>query len=414
MRHKLDLFSYLSAFLSIFLFTATLSTIASAEEDAVYKPLTIDGLIKFDIYKTYFSDEAFQEVFIKSAMSIRTAKVKLVANLDKWSAKISLQKSGEVITAKDMAFTYNGFNNIKLSFGRLYPIFGLENSQCSANSNFMENSVPGQMFATRYRSAVSLSGGIDNYGFGLSGFVTESTITSNNTPWKYGLSTRVFYSSATVDKAWSVSGSWFYENSDITTDKNDAGVHSPIFLLSGAKFGFASSRYWHVGDSSDAELDYSWAQKANHVAAFGGLLVMGNKALQTEWFWNIADTGPIESEVLTKVSVSTQVAWLLTGEARSISSNGTLNKVTSFNNAYGAMELVARYDYLYITPHVEQTNAEYALTFGFNWYITDRVKLQENLVIANLNNNLIDSNGVENPDDNKWVIGAGLRIQIEV
>ncbi len=356
------------------------SAAANAEVNNFSNNLSVGGLFKLDVYKTYFNDVAFDSYFIKKAMDIRDAKVKFAANSGDWALAFGMKKDGANWSASDVnvdyVVTYSGLDQFDISFGRMCPVYGLEGSQSSSNGTFMEDSIAGQMFAVDRRNAVTLSGSMDNFGGGASVFVTEGALASNATAWKYGFSARGFYNSVQPSKAWSVGLSFYYEDATRDTAAN-------TFSLSNTLVGFSTT-----------------AQKANNYASVGGVFAAGDKSAQTEIFYNVADT------TVNKLSGSVQGAWVVTGEAREFdASTGTLGSVAASNNAYGAVEVALRADYLYISGAAK---SEYAYTFGTNWYANSNVKLQANIVVASIDNAAIAGTN----DDDKYVIGAGLRAQV--
>ncbi len=391
MRHKLDLFSYLSArlslcslaSLSIFLFTATLSTIASAERNTLHNSLTMDGFIKLDVFRFYFND-----IFIwgdqnltfndNRAMYVRDGMVNFTANSANWSINFGINRTNDNVwyTSKDKVdyvITYSGFSKFDIRLGIMRPFYGLEASQSSVNSTFIEDSIAGQMFALDSRAAATIVGGANNFGGGASIFLTDKNYYTNfNHAWQYGFSTRGFYNNVQPNKVWSIGLSFYYEDSARNT-----------------KVGFPLTSVMSL---------VNYSHKANNYASVGGVFAAGNKSAQAEIFYNIA-----KSDV-TSLLGSAQAAWVVTGEAREFDARtGTLGSIAAANDSYGAVEIAFRVDYLYVSGG---DNNKYALTLGTNWYANSNVKLQANLIMANIESQMYG------PSDNQYVVGAGIRAQV--
>ncbi len=372
MRNKLSL--------ALFLSTSALSSAANVEDGNLRNSLIVDGFVKLDLLKVYFNDTAFDNDFIKRAMEVRNGRVSFASSYDNWTISFGAQKNyglSGLASDVDCVITYRGLSKSNISFGKMYPIYGLEWSQSKLHGTFMEDSIAGQMFAMERRAAVTMSGNIGSFGGGASIFLTgENYLNTYNNAWKYGLSARGFYNNVEPNKVWSVGLSFYYEDATRSTTTR-------TFQLIGTGVGFSNI-----------------SQKANNYASLGGVFVAGDKSAQAEIFYNIAYTD------VNKLYGSVQGAWVVTGEVREFdASTGTLGSVVASNSANGAVELALRADYLYISGAAKN---EYAFTFGTNWYLNSNVKMQANLVVASIDNDAITGTD----DDDKYVIGAGLRAQV--
>lgn len=78
-------------------------------------------------------------------------------------------------------------------------------------------------------------------------------------------------------------------------------------------------------------------------------------------------------------------SWLLTGESRVYSAGNVANPKPA--NAYGAVELAARYSRLDLDDGPVGGGRQHDWTFGANWYLTPYVKLQTNYVRLNATRN---------------------------
>ncbi len=427
MRHKLSLASSLLLSSSLFFSTVILNITASSEaytlHNSLYNSLTIDGFVKLDVFRVYFNDSSFDEGFIKRAMGIREGRVTLVANFGNWAIDLG-SYTDEGPLAEFWAYarkdaeclvTYSGFNGPEVSFGIMRPEYGLEASQSRLNGTFMEKSIAAQMFAPDNRAAVTISGGTDNFSGGASVFLTDANYSFDyNFYWQYGFAARGFYNNIQPQKTWSLGLSFYYEdNSGFYYDSDMDQVYFPGSGddegpgdeegPGGEGGGGQSTRVTKMNTFplSNTSVGFSSVpQKANNYASLGGVFVAGDKSAQAEIFYNLADTA------VTKLSWYVQGAWVVTGEAREFdASTGTLGSVVASNSANGAVELALRADYLYISGAAKN---EYAYTLGANYYINSKVKMQANLVVASIDNDAIVGTG----DDDKYVIGAGLRAQV--
>ncbi len=261
----------------------------------------------------------------------------------------------------DAYLEINAWPFAKLRAGKFKPPVGLERLQSDSTLVFAERGLPSDLLPQR-DVGIELSGdvgGVFTYQTAFTNGAADGALGDVDTNDGKEVSGRIFTRLAGLGLG--VAGTYTGDNTLLPTYKTGSGQQTFFSYSAGTVFDGEHTR---------------WAPQANYY--HGPVGIYGEYA----WSSQVARLGSAKSR-LTNRAWQAAASYVLTGENASY--NGVVPRLVFDPRAgtWGALEVAARYDQLYIDPDTftqalasASTSARKAsaYTVGLNWYLTRAVK----------------------------------------
>ncbi len=323
----------------------------------------VGGRIHFDAYM--FDEDEFSAT---SGTEFRRARLTLSGKAYGWEYKFENDFAGQSGTEgtgfRDL-FIATKMGPGKLTIGQFKPYRSMEELTSSNEITIAErpfSSATGIYNGRQFQQGVGYLMGGDNYTFGVSGFSLRSGAASAGRNEGVGAATRLTYAPIASDTSTVHLGlSYSVEN----LNKGTTGI--------AAAAGYGGRRGPSLSIASAAAGEEATVIGLEAAAVFGPFYTQAEYAMG-----DFAQATGDDQEVVTYY---VQAAFNLTGESKPYNkSNGVFRSVKP-KNPSGAIELVARYDFieredstLTTVNDGDQDREATSTTLGVNWYLNPNLR----------------------------------------
>lgn len=358
---------------------------------------TDDGQFKFGAGGRVFMDAAGyfdDKTDLSSGTEIRDVRLYMKATLwEKWGAKINIGFADETVALKDVYLQYNMNKNSFLRVGNLLEPFGIEQSESSKTTKFMNVSSTVEAFRLGRNLGVSYDRWAENYYWAIGLFGSDTKSSVSNQDEDFGVTSRFVISPLHSEEILHIGLSGTYRSINTITENRNYGS-----IENNGSVRYRSRVATHIERRRfiDATVDDAKSQFKYGIEL---ITSKGPIALQAEY-------------IKTKVNVDMPGSWVNYNFIEEYKANGyyaqlgwlikggnlkyKMKTARLAKPAPGSIELLARYNETNLNDDSANIlgGEQKDITLGCTWYANHNILMKLNFTNVDLDENAL--NGEEN------------------
>tara|TARA_R110002051_G_scaffold48299_6_gene95223 strand:- start:19244 stop:20416 length:1173 start_codon:yes stop_codon:yes gene_type:complete len=323
--------------------------------------ITLGGRLHLDTV----SVDADQTVFQGAGTDLRRLRLDATFEFfDDWRFKVDADVGAASPGIKNLWISYRGLDNTTITAGNVVAPFNGENMMSSNNLKLMERSLIAGLSPNFLLGAMA-NYHTDHWSFSLGAFENPiATDPLTNTDDGTSVVGRVVFAPVNVRRH-AIHLAAAVEGRTLTTgEPSKVGTRQEISLIRTKLLN--THQMAGVAGYTNYNLE--------------AMLIEDSWMLRAQYIYRTNDAPALGDPVFNGLTL--EAAWVMTGERQRYNvSSGTYGAIHP-RNAFGAVELAARYSTLNLSDGLVAGGEETNWTVGVNWYPTRNLRVMGNLVRA--------------------------------